>query len=176
MRDPLANSVAVIVLLGMVGATVYSIYRSINPRKRSWPGWWIPVLALAGIFVASYLAYIEITLQDAICGPVGDCNAVQQSPYAHLFGFLPVAILGLFGYGMILILAIIRERSKQELSSTINLVMWGIALIGVLFMMYLTFLEPFVIGATCMWCLSSAILMTLILLAATPQPDAEGED
>jgi len=31
---------------------------------------------------------------------------------------------------------------------------------GVLFTIYLTFLEPFVIGATCMWCITSAILMT----------------
>ena len=38
---------------------------------------------------------------------------------------------------------------------------------GVLFSIYLTFLEPFVIGASCAWCLSSAIVMTLILWAST---------
>jgi uncharacterized membrane protein len=43
----------------------------------------------------------------------------------------------------------------------------GIALfamtgLGTLFSIYLTFLEPFVIGATCMWCLSSATIMTLL--------------
>ncbi|WP_287908301.1 vitamin K epoxide reductase family protein [Chloroflexus sp.] len=31
---------------------------------------------------------------------------------------------------------------------------------GTLFSLYLTFLEPFVIGATCIWCLLSAITMT----------------
>ena len=36
--------------------------------------------------------------------------------------------------------------------------------IGVLFSIYLTFLEPFVIGATCLWCLSSATIMTLLFL------------
>ena len=41
---------------------------------------------------------------------------------------------------------------------------------GTLFSIYLTFLEPFVIGATCAWCLTSAILMTtLLLLTVTPQ-------
>ena len=38
---------------------------------------------------------------------------------------------------------------------------------GVLFSIYLTFLEPFVIGATCAWCITSAIIMTLIFLAST---------
>jgi uncharacterized membrane protein len=37
------------------------------------------------------------------------------------------------------------------------------------FSIYLTFLEPFVIGASCAWCLTSAVATTLILLAATPE-------
>jgi uncharacterized membrane protein len=45
---------------------------------------------------------------------------------------------------------------------------WGFSLFGILFSIYLTTLEPFVIGATCMWCVSSAVLMTLIFYAATP--------
>jgi len=40
---------------------------------------------------------------------------------------------------------------------------------GTLFSVYLTFLEPFVIRATCAWCLTSAILMTaLLLFTVTP--------
>jgi uncharacterized membrane protein len=40
---------------------------------------------------------------------------------------------------------------------------------GTLFSIYLTFLEPFVIGATCAWCLTSAIIMTALLwLSITP--------
>jgi uncharacterized membrane protein len=38
---------------------------------------------------------------------------------------------------------------------------------GTLFSVYLTFLEPFVIGATCIWCLSSAVVMTLLLWVVT---------
>jgi hypothetical protein len=34
---------------------------------------------------------------------------------------------------------------------------------GVLFSGYLTFLEPFVIGAVCMWCVSSAVVMLALL-------------
>ncbi len=54
--------------------------------------------------------------------------------------------------------------------------LWGMALVGTLFSIYLTFLEPFVIGATCMWCLASAVTITGILLAATPMARAALED
>jgi len=42
-------------------------------------------------------------------------------------------------------------------------------LAGTLFSAYLTFLEPFVIGATCAWCITSAVIMAvlMVLSAAT---------
>jgi uncharacterized membrane protein len=40
---------------------------------------------------------------------------------------------------------------------------------GTMFSIYLTFLEPFVIGATCAWCLTSAVLMTLLMLFSVKQ-------
>jgi uncharacterized membrane protein len=43
------------------------------------------------------------------------------------------------------------------------------------FSIYLTFLEPFVIGASCAWCLTSALIATLLLLAATPERRAGRE-
>ncbi|MCB0120146.1 MAG: hypothetical protein KDD72_14030, partial [Anaerolineales bacterium] len=45
-----------------------------------------------------------------------------------------------------------------------NLFVFVLALLGTFFSIYLTFLEPFVIGATCAWCLTSAILMTALML------------
>jgi uncharacterized membrane protein len=44
----------------------------------------------------------------------------------------------------------------------------GLAGTGTVFSIYLTFLEPFVIGATCLWCLTSAALMTALLYLAAP--------
>jgi uncharacterized membrane protein len=48
-----------------------------------------------------------------------------------------------------------------------SLAMWGFCVFGVLFSIYLTFLEPFVIGATCLWCITSAVIMMLLLLHST---------
>jgi uncharacterized membrane protein len=39
---------------------------------------------------------------------------------------------------------------------------------GLLFSIYLTWLELFVIQAVCAWCLSSAVITTVLLLIVTP--------
>jgi len=113
------------------------------------------------------LSYVEYSQANAICGPVGNCNTVQKSPYAHLFGFLPVGVLGVIGYLLILLSWILQEFGPQHWRKYSSLSAWGLSWFGVFFSIYLTFLEPFVIGATCAWCISSAIIITLILLATT---------
>jgi uncharacterized membrane protein len=44
-----------------------------------------------------------------------------------------------------------------------SIALLGMATFGLLFSIYLTLLEPFVIGATCAWCLTSAIILTALL-------------
>jgi hypothetical protein len=133
------------------------------------PDWLIPTLALIGLLVAAYLAYIETTNTAAICGPVGDCNTVQQSPYASLFGVLPIGVLGMIGYVGILSGWLFMQYGPPDWRTYASLSIWALAAGGTLFSIYLTFLEPFVIGATCMWCLTSAMVMTLLFWATTPQ-------
>jgi uncharacterized membrane protein len=119
--------------------------------------------------VAFYLTYVETSGSEAFCGPVGDCNTVQISPYATLFGFLPVGLLGLIGYALLLIGWAVYHFGPKSLRWTSAIAVWGMAFFGVLFSIYLTFLEPFVIGATCMWCLGSAVIVTALLwLSAGP--------
>jgi uncharacterized membrane protein len=138
------------------------------PRK-PWSAWIIPVLAFIGLAIGFYLTFIETTNTPAVCGPVGDCNSVQKSPYAYLFGVLPIGLIGMIGYFLILAGAIGQQFLKNETRRrAMWLLLWALAWFGVLFSIYLTFLEPFVIGATCMWCISSAVVMTLILWGTTP--------
>lgn len=170
MMDPIANTVAVIVLFGMVAsvfAVTYNFLCGSDNRLFHWPGWAIPVLAVLGMAVAFYLSYVEVTKTEAICGPVGNCNSVQESPYAFLFGVIPVGALGLVGYASILGAWLFRNYGPKFWSKFFTLAIWGFAWFGVLFTIYLTFLEPFVIGATCAWCITSAIIMTMIFLAST---------
>jgi len=169
-NDLLANHIALIVLLGMIASVFgvgYNFIKGTETNFIRWPKWVVPLLAIAGIGVASYLSYVEATQSEAICGPVGNCNSVQQSPYAHLFGIIPIGILGMIGYLAILIAWVLAEKGPQSWRKCFSIAIWGMGWFGVLFSIYLTFLEPFVIGATCMWCIVSAVFMTLILLAST---------
>jgi uncharacterized membrane protein len=163
-------ALAVVVLVAMLAALVFvgvMLWRaSVGKRVPSGPHWVslaLPILALVGLGVAGYLAYVETQPVDAVCGPVGDCNTVQSSPYAKLFGLIPIGILGLVGYGIILAAWLWAWFSKGT-SQHASWLIFGVALIGTLFSIYLTYLEPFVINAVCMWCLSSAVIMTLIML------------
>ena len=158
-------------IVSVVAAVVMVPRRSpIDQSQSAWREWAIPVLCLSGLVVAGYLAYVEVTQVAAVCGPVGDCNTVQQSEYARLFGILPIGVLGLIGYAAIIAAWWIERRGRAPLDRLAALTLVIMTLGGTLFSIYLTFLEPFVIGATCAWCLTSVIIMTaLLLLTATPQ-------
>jgi uncharacterized membrane protein/glutaredoxin len=164
--DPAGNALAIVVLLGMLVSLAGVAPRLIKPGKRASSKkltWVIPVLCVVGLFVAGYLAYVESAEVGAVCGPVGDCNTVQQSEYARLFGVLPVGVLGLFGYATIGVAWVVNRLGDGRASSLARVALTWMTLLGVLFSIYLTFLEPFVIGATCIWCLSSAVIMNLLL-------------
>lgn len=168
--DPIGNTLALIVLVGMILSGFGSGYiyvKRVHIEKNLWPDWAIPVLAVVGLGIAGYLSYIELTETQAVCGPVGDCNLVQQSPYAYLFGVIPIGVIGVFGYILILISWGLQKFGPPSWQKDLQITQWSLAWAGVLFSIYLTFLEPFVIGATCAWCLTSAIIITLILWAAT---------
>jgi uncharacterized membrane protein len=93
---------------------------------------------------------------------------VQQSEYAYLFGIIPIGVLGVLGYLAIGFVWILTISGPAYLRNISTMVLWGLALFGTLFSIYLTILEPFVIGATCAWCLSSALIMTFLLWVSTP--------
>ncbi len=174
-RDPLANGIAVATLIGMILSMIAAIWMvgDGDAQKRSpWPKWLIPAVCILGLGVAGYLTYVESTAAKAVCGPIGDCNAVQASPYARLFGLIPVGVMGLAGYAAILLAWLARRYAPPRWTNACNLAMWGMAVFGVLFSIYLTFLEPFVIGATCAWCITSALLITLLLWVTTPEAAA----
>ncbi|RJP55651.1 MAG: vitamin K epoxide reductase [Anaerolineaceae bacterium] len=166
-HDPAGNTLAVIVLVGMIGALAWGYRLFQNTKgaslKDNW-SWAIPVLCVVGFGVAGYLAYVETAQVQAVCGPVGDCNTVQQSEYARLFGILPIGVLGLVGYAAIIISWLVARFTAGRPANLAPLAILGMTVFGTLFSVYLTFLEPFVIGATCAWCLTSAVLMTVLMM------------
>lgn len=162
---------AVVILVAMAAALIYTgvvVKRGLQglpPRPLPlWLEWATPLLALIGLGIAIYLAFVETQSTTAVCGPVGDCNAVQSSPYARLFGVLPIGVLGATGYAAILLAWAWGRWRSDRLADYAPLATFGLTVFGSLFSLYLTFLEPFVIHAVCLWCLSSAVIMTLLML------------
>ena len=167
-NDPVGNSLAVVVLVAMIASLVAVPIMISKGLLRSAPVSLVPVLALVGIGVSIYLGSVEASGADAVCGPVGDCNAVQQSEYASIFG-IPIGVLGVVGYGLLLAGWVVSRVTKGTLADLGLILAGAVAFGGTLFSIYLTFLEPFVIGATCMWCLTSAVAITgLLWLTAGP--------
>jgi uncharacterized membrane protein len=171
-RDPVGNGLAVLVLVGLALSLVTVPTLAARSSLPAAPGWPVLALALAGLVVAAYLAFVETTGNAAVCGPVGDCNAVQQSEHARVLG-VPVGVIGVVGYALIGGLWLLARTTRgRRADGALMLIALG-ALGGTLFSVYLTFLEPFVIGATCMWCITSAVLMMALLwISAGPGFDA----
>lgn len=157
----------IIALIYAIGVVVLAIFGRWPTQGPDWLTFAIPILCVIGLGVAGYLTFVETLRVAAICGPVGDCNTVQSSPFARLFGFLPVGWLGLLGYVAILVAWTVGRVGKGRSSDVASVAVFAFALFGVLFSMYLTYLELAVILAVCMWCLSSAVIMALLLMLAT---------
>jgi uncharacterized membrane protein len=171
----LAWAVMGLLILALLYALVAAVLAALGREVPVIPGGgvFIPILAIIGLGVALYLTYVETQNVAAICGPVGDCNAVQASPFAKLFGFLPVGLLGALGYIAILVSWIVARRSEGMLGRLSPLAIFGMALFGVLFSIYLTYLELYIIRAVCIWCLTSAVIMSLVLaLSVGPAVEA----
>jgi uncharacterized membrane protein len=161
-RDPLGNGLAILVLAALLASIVavpILLRRGTMPRL---PGWPIPLLAIAGIAISAYLGSVESSGGQAVCGPVGDCNAVQDSEYARLAG-VPMGVVGVLGYTMVLAGWIVARLLEGRLADAILVGVAVGAYAGTLFSAWLTFLEPFVIGATCLWCISSALTMLALM-------------
>jgi uncharacterized membrane protein len=119
------------------------------------------LLAVAGIGVAAYLTYTHYNQGALVCG-VGDCETVQASRYAKLFG-IPIAVLGLAMYLGVLALLIVRHVRPAR-ADVATVAMFGTLLAGSIYAAYLTYLEIWVIEAVCQWCVTSAIISVLLLL------------
>jgi uncharacterized membrane protein len=112
-------------------------------------------VAAFGIGVATYIAIAEAGGGAPAClAGGGGCEMVAESQYSHLAG-INVALLGIIGYVLLLVTALLRGDGARMGGFAISLAGFG-------FSLYLTYLELFVIEAICQWCVISAILMTVL--------------
>lgn len=128
------------------------------PSERALRGL-LAVLAAAGVAISAYLAYSHLSgVAPACVGGSAGCESVQTSRYSEVLG-VPVALLGVVGYAAMLLAALVRDERAAVFGAFV-------ALIGVLYSAYLTYLELFVIRAICQWCVASAVVVVAYLILA----------
>jgi uncharacterized membrane protein len=147
----------------MVIALIHSLWRLRRAGGRSGPGARAVLLMalLAGLGISAYTGYTALAEVAPMCGPAAGCADVQQSEYSKLFG-VPMGVLGLVGYTAILITWLAGLRLSPG-GGGWRWLPWAIAFASTLFSVRLTALGYFVIGATCLWCLGSAVSITVVL-------------
>jgi uncharacterized membrane protein/protein-disulfide isomerase len=112
------------------------------------------------MFIAGVLTIASIMGREVPCGPSSGCATVEASEYSHI-GPIPVAILGFVGYALMFALAFFRGQSAGAGNPKLIKAGFAVGLIGFLSSMYYTYVSLYVLHATCVWCLSSAAVMTL---------------
>ncbi|MDP9202917.1 MAG: vitamin K epoxide reductase family protein [Gemmatimonadota bacterium] len=125
----------------------------------------VAALALAGIFISIYLTLYKLGLIGELSCSIGSCETVNTSRWSTFLG-LPVAAWGLFFYIDVFVLALAGTMPRLENEPLISIVLAAEAAIGVLFSAWLTYLELAVIDAICIWCVTSAVIVTVIFLVS----------
>ena len=125
----------------------------------------VAALALAGIFISLYLTLYKIGVIGELSCSIGSCETVNTSRWATFLG-LPVAAWGLFFYIDVFAIALVGTMPRFENEPLISVVLTAEAGVGVLFSAWLTYLELDVIHAICIWCVTSAVVVTLIFITS----------
>ena len=131
------------------------------------------ILAIAGTGMSAYLAVEKLQGESDVCTDVAHgCATVQQSPYGKIVG-VPVSVLGLAGYIFLVGLAVAwltGFRGGRAFAAFLGF--YG-TLAALLFSAYLTYLEAFVIDAWCIYCITSASLVSILFIRWGLIPYAE---
>jgi uncharacterized membrane protein len=123
----------------------------------------IALLCLAGLFVSLYLWLHKIgVVGTMVCG-TGGCETVQSSPESLFLG-VEVALIGVLGYALLLGVAVAGTMPARVDARGPALLLTLLSGGALLFTLRLKYLEFFVIGAVCQWCVVSAVIILLVFL------------
>ena len=115
----------------------------------------IACLALAGAVVSTLALRVHYSTATEPCSinQHWDCGVVNHSPFA-MMGQVPVAAIGIAGYLMLGVLAMMRRRYVLFLASIFALI----------FSLRLTFIEEYDLLVWCLYCVISQMIIGLIFL------------
>ena len=135
------------------------------------------LMSLVGVFVSAYLYLYKIGRIGTLACGTGGCETVQTSVWSRFLG-VEDALIGLVGYALLFGVGLVALQPALARQRWPAALLAGLAAGGVLFTLYLTYLELFVIHAICRWCVGSAVIILSILILAllalrrAPEPRA----
>jgi len=121
-------------------------------------------LAVLGLLVSIYMTIYKVTSNNSMCLGSGDCSTVNASKYSEVNG-IPVAVIGVLGYASILAVHYFENRNRFFKQNG-TLIIFGMALTGFLFTLWLLYVEVAILRALCPFCVTSQTAMTLIFIIA----------
>ena len=151
------------------------IRRRSTPWIHRWSRTVMGAIAALGVVETAYLTIAKFTTGSVIC-PTSGCDKVLNSPYATVFGTVPLSLLGCLAYLSIAILALapkaVNPNTNKGLHSQLENKTWQALFIitaaMVIFSSYLMYLMAFEIKELCIYCISSAVfslsLFVLVLV------------
>jgi uncharacterized membrane protein len=123
------------------------------------------LLSLLGLFIALYLYLYKIGKIGSLACGSGGCETVQLSTQSRFLG-VDVALIGVVGYSVLLLLALLALQPRFAGPAWPSRLLAALSGGAVLFTVYLTGLELFVIHAICRYCVASAVVIVLLFLLA----------
>lgn len=121
-------------------------------------------LVIVGLFVSIYMTIYKVTGNEGMCLGSGDCSTVNASRFSEVNG-IPVAVLGIIGYVAILGVHLLENRNLFFRQNA-TLFIFGMALAGFIFTLWLIYVEIAIIRAICPFCVTSQAAMTIIFIIA----------
>jgi uncharacterized membrane protein len=122
--------------------------------------------SFAGAIVAGAIWWAHRRNIDLPCTSGGGCELVMSSAWSqiHLLGLtIPLAFLGFLAYLTLLVLSLLKWASETDRAiGLLQRAILSISAAGFLFSWYLQWVAHYRIGAFCIWCRTSACIMTLL--------------
>lgn len=119
----------------------------------------ILLLSIVGVLLCVYIYYADTYSSGVVC-PNNGCAVVAESEYSKIFG-IPVSILGFLYYVGMSAIVVFADKFGKYFNKLLGL---GVAA-GIIFTIYLRFVELFYVKAICIWCWGSVIIVALITVA-----------
>ncbi|MBI2448613.1 vitamin K epoxide reductase family protein [Candidatus Microgenomates bacterium] len=147
-------------------------------QKKSWILAGFLILSLIGLADSIYLTYEHYVSTSLVCILGSGCDIVTTSKYSEIFGVY-IAVYGIIYYFIIFLLSILGllpktrrftpasparfDQASVRRADKLDALRY-ITPIGFVASFYFVYLQIFVIGAICAWCVISAIDSALLFI------------